>query len=131
MPRKPVVFFMDDDGMIPIFDWLDGLVSKAQIKCLAKLRRLEELGHELRRPELTTCETASTSSGRGSKELTAASCISFMGRKLWLSLTESRKSVPFPRTRLIWPFSAVQLFDRTLRNTDFNRKGSYGTKEPF
>ena len=34
-----------------LLDWLDGLVSKAQIKCLAKLRRLEELGHELRRPE--------------------------------------------------------------------------------
>jgi phage-related protein len=27
------------------------IVSKAQIKCLAKLKRLEELGHELCRPE--------------------------------------------------------------------------------
>ena len=51
MPKTRVVFFMEDDGSVPIVDWLDGLVSKAQIKCLAKLKRLEELGHELRRPE--------------------------------------------------------------------------------
>lgn len=51
MPRTNVVFFKDDDGSVPIVGWLDGLISKAQIKCLAKLKRLEELGHELRRPE--------------------------------------------------------------------------------
>lgn len=32
-------------------DWLDGIPKKAQAKCLVKLGRLEELGHELRRPE--------------------------------------------------------------------------------
>lgn len=32
-------------------DWLDGLPSKARLKCLARLERLEVLGHELRRPE--------------------------------------------------------------------------------
>ena len=51
MPRTTVVFFMEEDGSVPVVDWLDGIVSKAQIKCLAKLKRLEELGHELRRPE--------------------------------------------------------------------------------
>ena len=51
MPRTTVVFFVENDGSIPILDWLDGLVSKAQVKCLAKLKRLEEQGHELRRPE--------------------------------------------------------------------------------
>src|SRR5262245_17664262 len=51
MPKTTVVFFKEDDGSVPIVDWLDGLASKAQIKCLAKLKRLEELGHELRRPE--------------------------------------------------------------------------------
>jgi phage-related protein len=51
MPRTLVVFFKDEDGSVPILDWLDGLEPKAQVKCLAKLKRLEELGHELRRPE--------------------------------------------------------------------------------
>ena len=32
-------------------DWLDEIPGKAQIKCLARLKRLEYLGHELRRPE--------------------------------------------------------------------------------
>jgi phage-related protein len=51
MPRTQVVFFTEGNGSVPIVGWLDGLVSKAQIKCLAKLKRLEEQGHELRRPE--------------------------------------------------------------------------------
>jgi hypothetical protein len=51
MPETRVVFFTEDNGTVPIVEWLDSLVSKAQIKCLAKLKRLEDLGHELRRPE--------------------------------------------------------------------------------
>ena len=31
--------------------WLDDLHSKARQKCLARLERLEAMGHELRRPE--------------------------------------------------------------------------------
>ena len=50
MPRTEVVFFAEDNGSVPIVNWLDGLVSKAQIKCLTKLKRLEEQGHELHRP---------------------------------------------------------------------------------
>lgn len=31
--------------------WLDRLLSKVQDKCLVRIERLAELGHELRRPE--------------------------------------------------------------------------------
>ena len=51
MPHTRVVFFQDEDGSVPILDWLDEIPGKAQIKCLARLKRLEQLGHELRRPE--------------------------------------------------------------------------------
>lgn len=51
MPRIEVVFFKEEDGSVPIVDWLDGIPAKAQAKCVAKLKRLEDLGHELRRPE--------------------------------------------------------------------------------
>jgi phage-related protein len=51
MPKTNVIFFREDNGEIPIIDWLDELPAKAQDKCLAKLKRLEDLGHELRRPE--------------------------------------------------------------------------------
>ncbi len=34
-----------------MIEWLDELPPKAQQKCLARLKRLEDLGHELRRPE--------------------------------------------------------------------------------
>ena len=51
MPATEVVFFQEEDGSVPILAWLTDLPQKARLKCLAKLARLEELGHELRRPE--------------------------------------------------------------------------------
>ncbi len=51
MPRTDVVFFREEDASVPLLEWLAGLPQKARVKCLVKLARLEELGHELRRPE--------------------------------------------------------------------------------
>jgi hypothetical protein len=51
MPQTHVVFYRDDDGSVPVLDWLDGLSESALAKCTAKIERLAELGHELRRPE--------------------------------------------------------------------------------
>lgn len=50
MPKTDVVFFADDDGAAPLLDWLDRQERKVQDKCLAWIERLEEQGHELRRP---------------------------------------------------------------------------------
>ena len=36
---------------MPLLDWLDGLEDKARDKCVVRIERLAELGHELRRPE--------------------------------------------------------------------------------
>lgn len=51
MPPTEIIFYRDEDGQVPLLDWLDGLPAKARLKCLARLQRLEILGHELRRPE--------------------------------------------------------------------------------
>lgn len=51
MPVTNVVFYKDDDGTVPVLEWLDSLPRKAQDKCFVKISRLAELGHELRRPE--------------------------------------------------------------------------------
>ncbi len=51
MPQIQVVFYQDEDGSVPVLDWLDSLIDKAQAKCTAKIERLAEMGHELRRPE--------------------------------------------------------------------------------
>jgi phage-related protein len=45
------VFYQEENGSVPLLEWLDRLPAKAQAKCLARLKRLEDLGHELRRPE--------------------------------------------------------------------------------
>jgi phage-related protein len=51
MPETTVVIFADDDGSAPLLDWLDQQIPKVQDKCLVKIERLGELGHEIRRPE--------------------------------------------------------------------------------
>ena len=51
MPQTRVVFYKESNGNVPALDWLDSLPEKALIKCTAKIERLAELGHELRRPE--------------------------------------------------------------------------------
>jgi phage-related protein len=47
------VFFFRDaiHNRVPLLDWLDEQPSKVQAKCIDRIGRLEELGHELRRPE--------------------------------------------------------------------------------
>ena len=51
MPKIRVVFYQEVGGAAPVLDWLDTLSPKAQDKCLVKIERLRDLGHELRRPE--------------------------------------------------------------------------------
>jgi phage-related protein len=51
MPPIDVVLYQELDKTVPILQWFDGLKSKAKAKCLVKLERLKDFGHELRRPE--------------------------------------------------------------------------------
>ncbi|MCJ7499815.1 type II toxin-antitoxin system RelE/ParE family toxin [bacterium] len=51
MPETNVVLFAEADGTCPLLQLLDGLPSKVQDKCIVRVERLAEMGHELRRPE--------------------------------------------------------------------------------
>ncbi len=51
MPPTPVVFYCEEDGVVLVLDWLDTLPTKAMTKCRVRIERLQEMGHELRRPE--------------------------------------------------------------------------------
>lgn len=51
MPAIKVIFYKEDDDSVPILEWLENIPPKAQDKCFAKIKRLSELGYELRRPE--------------------------------------------------------------------------------
>ncbi len=54
MPRTGVVFYQEAPGDVPALDWLRGLHRtdrRGYAKCVARVQRLAELGHELRRPE--------------------------------------------------------------------------------
>ncbi len=47
------MFFKELDGSVPLLDWLDELAKENQqayASCIARIRMLKELGHELRRP---------------------------------------------------------------------------------
>jgi phage-related protein len=51
LPKTRVVLYQEDADTVPLLDWLDILPQKAQDKCRVRIERLQELGHELRRPE--------------------------------------------------------------------------------
>jgi phage-related protein len=51
MPKVEVVLFKENNGTVPLLDWLGGLIPKARAKCIARIIRLKQRGHELRRPE--------------------------------------------------------------------------------
>jgi putative component of toxin-antitoxin plasmid stabilization module len=54
MPRTRLLFFRNADGSAPAWEWLKDLRERnhrAYAKCAVRIRRLAELGHELRRPE--------------------------------------------------------------------------------
>ena len=54
MPQTRVLFFRTADGSAPAWEWLKDLRvknRKAYAKCAVRVKRLAEMGHELRRPE--------------------------------------------------------------------------------
>lgn len=53
MPRTEVFFYGDDAGGVPVHAWLTELAEadgKAAAACIARVKLLAALGHELRRP---------------------------------------------------------------------------------
>jgi len=53
MPQTEVYFYKDDDGSVPVLDWLLELQKRnerAAKKCFALLKLLRDMGSELRRP---------------------------------------------------------------------------------
>ena len=50
MPPVRVVFYVEDDGMVTMSDWLDQQSDVGQDRCIDRLKKLRNQGHELRRP---------------------------------------------------------------------------------
>ena len=53
MPETEVLFYRDERGDAPVVDWLRELRRtdvRPYAKCVARIRVLAQLGHELRRP---------------------------------------------------------------------------------
>jgi len=54
MPHTEVLFYQEESGDVPALDWLRELRRndlRGYAKCVARVQRLAEMGHELRRPE--------------------------------------------------------------------------------
>lgn len=51
MPQTEVAIYAAPDGSAPLLKWMDDLPVKVRDKCMVRIERLAERGHELRRPE--------------------------------------------------------------------------------
>ncbi len=45
VPRVRVIFYREDDGTVPMAEWLDGLQKKPRQKCFEWIERLMNYGH--------------------------------------------------------------------------------------
>jgi len=50
MPKTKVLIYQDEDGSVPLIEWLKKQSQKVQDKCTAMIELLAASGHELRRP---------------------------------------------------------------------------------
>jgi hypothetical protein len=50
MPQTEITIYKDDDGSVPLIDWLDAQSDKVQDDMQARIELLAEKGNELRRP---------------------------------------------------------------------------------
>jgi len=53
MSETKVIFYKEEDGSVPVLDWLNHLKEqneRAYRKCFGLIALLEEFGHKLRRP---------------------------------------------------------------------------------
>ena len=53
MPETLVVFYQEEDGKVPVLEWLKQLLKedpKGYANCVARIKLLAEAGYELRRP---------------------------------------------------------------------------------
>jgi phage-related protein len=50
LSKVQVIFFKRSDDTVPMKDWLDNLQAKDRRKCLERIERLRNQGHELNRP---------------------------------------------------------------------------------
>ena len=51
MPATLVIYYKDDDGSVPVRDFMASVPRRERQKLILRLSRLRELGRELRRPE--------------------------------------------------------------------------------
>lgn len=59
MPEIEVVFYCDDDGSVPVLDWLRDVSLRdirVRAKCFIRIQLPASLGHELRRPLADTLQ---------------------------------------------------------------------------
>ncbi|MFN6466009.1 MAG: type II toxin-antitoxin system RelE/ParE family toxin [Nostoc sp. DedVER02] len=53
MPETRIIFYQDQDGMVPVLEWLKTLLKqdrKGYANCVARIQQLASTGYELRRP---------------------------------------------------------------------------------
>ncbi|MFZ5864308.1 MAG: type II toxin-antitoxin system RelE/ParE family toxin [Thermodesulfobacteriota bacterium] len=51
MPTVELILYKEEDNTVPVISWLRSLPRKPRDKCIVKMERLRDHGHELRRPE--------------------------------------------------------------------------------
>lgn len=125
MPRTLVVFYKDREGNVPVLEWMDALPAKVQDKCVVKIERLRELGHELRRPEADLLRNGIYELRVGREGMNYRILYFFHGRTAAVLAHGIVKERTFRRKTLNGRWNKNGSSSKTQRDTRIGR-GSYG-----
>lgn len=108
MAKTEVVIYQEQEGHIPLLEWLDSLPRKVQDKCIVKVELLAEYGHELKRPHCDYLENDIYELRARRGNVNYRILYAFVGRSIVLLSHGCTKEKRVPRTEI----------SRAVRNRD-------------
>ncbi len=108
MAKTEVVIYQEQEGQVPLLNWLDSLSSIAQDKCIALIEKLAEMGYELRRPHCDILRDGIYELRARHRNVNYRILYAFIGRNIVLLSHGFTKEKKVPNTEI----------NRAIRNRD-------------
>ena len=109
--RARLILYRDADGRVPFLDWLESLDSSTRAKCRVRLRRLAELGHQLRRPEADYVENGIHELRAKHARINHRMLYFFHGREIVLTHGFTKQQARVPRREIELALSRKRSFE--------------------
>jgi len=129
MPRTELIFFQEEDGSVPVRDWLEELHRKnrrAFAKCVDKIGLLNELGHELRRPHADMLRDSIYELRARSGNVNYRILYFFHGQNVAVLAHSLTKEAKVPKKDIERAIKRKKLFQKDAQRHSYREEESHG-----